>query len=152
YRPDGKRLASGSADHTIRVWDVETGRPLAVLRGHQGSVANLAYSPDGRRILSLALDDHTYRLWDAATGQEIAVLGGHEGEYATAAFSPDNQRIVLGLGAKVCLADATTGKQIAVLGRHENSLVFVGFSPDGKRIASFAWSEPTVRLWDVTTG
>jgi WD40 repeat protein/predicted Ser/Thr protein kinase len=152
YSPDGKRLASGSADHTIRVWDPETSRPLAVLRGHQGPVANLVYSPDGRRILSVSFDGHGYRLWDAATGQEIAVLGGQEGELAPAAFSPDSQRVVLGLGDKVGLAETTSGKQIAILGRHENLLTFVGFSPDGKRIASFTGPEQTVHLWDAVSG
>jgi WD40 repeat protein/predicted Ser/Thr protein kinase len=141
YRPDGKRLASGSVDHTIRIWDADTGRPLTVLRGHQGPVANLAYSPDGRRILSLPVDDHTYRLWDAAIGQEIAVLGRQEGSYVTAAFSPDGRH----------LWQASTGRPLVVLTGHKNRVDSIAFSPDGRRLVSASLDE-TAGLWDGLTG
>jgi WD40 repeat protein len=52
YSPDGKRLASGSADRTIRLWDPEGAKPVAVLRGHERPVEWLAYGPDGRRLCS----------------------------------------------------------------------------------------------------
>ena len=52
YSPDGRRIASGSADKTVRVWDAESGAELAVLRGHESRVTSVSYSPDGRRIAS----------------------------------------------------------------------------------------------------
>ena len=52
YSPDGRRIAAGSSDKTVRVWDATTGEQLAVLRGHDGLVTSVAYSPDGRRIAS----------------------------------------------------------------------------------------------------
>ena len=74
YSPDGRRLASGSADKTLRLWDPAAGKELAVLRGHEQRVEWLTYSPDGQRICSL--DRESGRLWDATTGRPIAVLGG----------------------------------------------------------------------------
>ena len=73
--PDG-RLASGSDDNTIRLWDAETGQELARLEGHDGWVRALAVLPDGR--LASGSNDNTIRLWDAETGQELARLEGHE--------------------------------------------------------------------------
>ena len=74
YSPDGKRLASGSADKTIRLWEPASGKEVAVLRGHEKPVEWLTYSPDGQRICSL--DGESGRLWDATTGRAIAVLAG----------------------------------------------------------------------------
>src|SRR5262249_5314620 len=71
YSPDGKRIASGDFDHdVIRVWDAETMRELAVLRGHTRDVNSVVFSGDGRRILS-GSGDKTMRWWDAETGKEL---------------------------------------------------------------------------------
>jgi WD40 repeat protein len=64
YSPDGKRLASGSNDKTIKLWDVETQKAIATLRGHTGAVLCVAFGPKGERLVS-AGDDATVRLWDA---------------------------------------------------------------------------------------
>ncbi len=73
--PDGRRLASGGVDGSVLVWDAQTGAPLGVWRGHAGPVEVLAFSPDGRRLVSTAgCAENASRLWDAATGTLIAVL------------------------------------------------------------------------------
>ena len=91
YSPDGKRLASGSADKTIRLWEPASGKTVEVLRGHEKPVEWLSYSPDGQRICSL--DGESGRLWDATTGRAVAVLGGHARNF-TALFLPDGRRLV----------------------------------------------------------
>ena len=63
FRPDGRRLASGGADHTVRIWDPTTGRLLETLRSHQTPIVCLAYSPDGRRLAS-ADEDGPIRVWE----------------------------------------------------------------------------------------
>ena len=69
FSPDGKRIASGSADKTVRLWDAATGQPVGQpLTGHTDAVNSVAFSPDGKRIAS-GSDDRTVRLWDAETGQ-----------------------------------------------------------------------------------
>ena len=77
FSPDGKRVVTASDDNTARVWDAETGREIATLEGHDGSVLTAAFSPDGKRVVTASYDN-TARVWDAETGREIAALKGHE--------------------------------------------------------------------------
>ena len=63
FGPDGKMLASGSQDDTIRLWDVATGKERAILKGHENRVTSVAYSPDSKTMASVSVDK-TIRLWD----------------------------------------------------------------------------------------
>ena len=71
FSPDGHRIVSGSDDHTVRLWNADTGQPIgAPLTGHTGAVNSVAFSPDGQRIVSGSADN-TLRLWNADTGQPV---------------------------------------------------------------------------------
>jgi eukaryotic-like serine/threonine-protein kinase len=149
YSPDGKRLASGSADMTLRLSDPATRKEVAVLRGHEKPVDWLYYSPDGLRICSVG--GGSARLWDATTGRPVAVLGGPVRRYAVI-FTPDSRRLVIGLNRELCVYDAPMGRQITALGTHQAQVVHLAVSPDGQRIASYDDNEQNIRLWDGLAG
>jgi eukaryotic-like serine/threonine-protein kinase len=152
FSPDGRRAASASLDHNVRVWDLATGRTVATLAGHTDSVQNVQFSPDGRWLASLSLD-RTLRIWDGRTAQLKSTLEGQPGNLYAMAFSPDGQTLVSGSSEAVFLWDVQTGKpRRALVGTQRAGLQAasaVAFSPDGSLIASGAQS---VRFWDAATG
>jgi WD40 repeat protein/predicted Ser/Thr protein kinase len=105
FNKDGTRLASASEDQTVRIWEVETGNELHVLRGHARAVVGVAFHPDGTRLAS-ASHDQTVRLWDTVTGQEALSLKGDTRFNYSIAFSPDGHRLAAGSvdGVKVWYA------------------------------------------------
>ncbi len=80
FSRDGKKLASGSFDATVRIWDFPSGAEPRVYRGHSAAIAAIAFHPDGRRLASASMGDRLageIQLWDAATGQNPQSLRGH---------------------------------------------------------------------------
>jgi WD40 repeat protein/serine/threonine protein kinase len=112
---DGKRIATGSVDQIVKVWDAERGGPaLLDLKGHTGHVFSVAFSPDGKRIVS-GSGDRTVRVWDVQTGTTLAELKGHTGAVMSVSFSADGTRILsaTGMGREpggVFVWDARTNK------------------------------------------
>ena len=149
FSPDGTTLASGSRDHTIRLWDAATGQQIGEpLRGHEGWVTSVSFSPDGFTLASGSAD-HTIRLWDTATGQQIGEpLRGHESWVTSVSFSPDGNTLASGsLDKTIRLWDVATGRPIGEpLRGHQDDVDSVSFNPDGTTLASGS-HDKTIRLW-----
>jgi WD40 repeat protein len=154
FSPTGKRLASGSSDKTVRLWNPTTGKELAQLSEHNNGmgVTAISFSPD-EEMLATA-DGRTVKLWEVKTGERIRTIF-HEGKNERTncvAFSPDGKTLAVGYGTHIRLCSVTTGEGVQALERHQEEITSVVFSPDGKMLASTSNSDRSVRLWDPATG
>jgi WD40 repeat protein/tRNA A-37 threonylcarbamoyl transferase component Bud32 len=147
FSPDGQRLASGSREGVVKVWDATTGQVLHTLPGHTAVVLGVAFSPDGSRLASAG--DGVVKVWDATTGAVLHTLQGRARCGHSVAFSPDGERLAAsGSEGVVKVWDMRTGQENLTLKGHTCPVNRVVFSPDGTRLAS-ASSDGTVKVWDA---
>ncbi|HPO35853.1 MAG TPA: caspase family protein [Syntrophales bacterium] len=145
---DGKFLASGSADKTVKIWDLMKGTEIRTFSDNKSGINCLIFSPDGRQVASGGYKTITLR---EVAGSGEKVLSGHSDWINSLAFSPDGKLIASGsLDGTVKLWDTQTGEEIKTLRGHENQVWAVSFSPDGRRLASTG--DDGVRLWQVESG
>jgi WD40 repeat protein/tRNA A-37 threonylcarbamoyl transferase component Bud32 len=151
YSPDGRRLASGSTDGVVKVWDADTGREAQSFHHEQG-VLGLAFSRDGQR-LAAAAGNNIVKVWDVTTRKEALVLRGHKDTVASVAFSPDGWRLASGGGdGAVKLWDATAAAETVTLSGGLSGIIHdMAFEPDGRKLAVACAYRP-VRVLDTTTG
>jgi WD40 repeat protein len=156
FSPDGKRIAAASGERwttgSIRLYDTHSGAEIMPLRdGHPGQIHSIAFSSDGRQIVSGGQDE-TVRIWNVATGTVEKTLTGHENRVNSVAFSPDGRRVVSGSNDKtIKIWNTATGALEKTLTGDENGVDSVTFSPDGKRIVSGGYGG-SLRVWDALSG
>jgi hypothetical protein len=126
WSPDGRRLATGSSDRTVRIWDTSSGSELAVLRGHGDWVRAVVWSPDGRR-LATASSDRTVRIWDTHGCSELAVLHAHDAEVWGVVWSPDGLRLATASRDSTArIWDVATSCELAPVIHGRSDSIFVG--------------------------
>jgi WD40 repeat protein len=150
YSPDGRWIASGAWDHTVRLWDAATGEVCAPPLRHAGIVRALAFTPDGARLVSGGDDDGELLVWDLSNGRiSRRVTTGARVE--SVAVSRDGARIAAGtysspVGVGFTIWDVATGRKIGT-----GPGVPFAFSPDGKWLAGRDADGQTVVVWDAHT-
>ena len=149
FSPDGTRLASGSMDKMVRLWDLTNRDEWMTLQKHTGWTNVLAFSPNGKTLAS-GSTDKTVQLWDTTTGEPFATFTGHINGITALAFSPDGSTLVSGSAdgmirfwntqTRAPLADSITG--------HTQSMQAATFFEDSSTLASVAFNG-VITFWDV---
>lgn len=156
-------LASAHEDQTIKLFDfngaavhtkeppTDQGSPFRVLRGHQGRVLSVDFSPSGHHLAS-AGTDRTIKLWNSDTGHLLQTLQGHQSWVWAVAFHPQKPLLAsASYDQTVKLWDTTTGDCLQTLQGHDSSVLAVAFSPDGQWLASGGYNQG-IKLWNLATG
>jgi WD40 repeat protein len=166
FSPDGTTLATGdgyanyaigSNEAEVRLWDLGRDRLVRHFVAHLGGVSSLAYSPDGKSLLSAGYDAR-FRMWDAATGERRFQVRGLNHQFRSLAFSPDGRSVLAaGSSGELALWDAGSGEKVRDFGPQGNfrHVRFAGFVQGGKVVLSqeYPRQAPCVfRFWDVKTG
>jgi WD40 repeat protein len=151
FRPNGKYLATASADNTARLWEVPSGDPASPPMKHEGTVYNLAFSHDGK-YLATASSDGTARLWEVPSGDPASPPMEHNQSVTDVAFSPGGKYLASGSYDKtVRLWEVPSGKPASLPLKHEDLVYAVAFSRKGKYLAT-ASNDGITRLWEVPSG
>jgi WD40 repeat protein len=146
---DGKLLASGGMDSTIKLWERGKDKESHTLKAEY-PIVSMAFSKDNQLLATCNLAG-LITLWEVATGNKLRTLKGHTSVARSIAFSPDGRTLASGgADSTIRLWDIARGKELIVLKDHRDEVTSVVFSPDGRMLASGS-NDKTIRLWRAST-
>lgn len=149
FSPNGRFVASGSWDYTIKVWDVITKELVQTLNEHSGWVKCLAISPDGKNLISGSADK-TLKIWNLETGKVEKVFE-HKSIIDAVAISPDGQLLASGSTDKTLrIWNLKTG-ELQLIDGHSDAINTLVFSPSGQIIISGS-ADKTLKIWQINNG
>jgi hypothetical protein len=146
FSPDEKTLATAGEDATLKLWNLETGREILTLKGHDGSLTTTAFSPDGKSLVTASYDK-TIKLWNVETGQEIRTLKGHTDIINSAVFSSDGKYILTASEDKTARIWDNNGRESYTL-HHDRPVRLAVFTPGGN-IATVS-GDTVVRIFSLS--
>ena len=148
--PDGSHIIS-VGQHTMKVWDSESGTVLYTFGEHNSLIQSVVWSPDGRR-LATENNDNTVTIWSSRKHVPLGILlPTTTGTLSGVEWSPDGLQIAGGLGNAVQVWDARQGTSTHTLMGHTDWVRYVAWSPDGKLIVSIS-HDKTAKIWNANDG
>lgn len=150
FSRDGKRIATASFDHSVRVWDAYTGEPLIPPIPHKRPVTMVSFSPDGNSIVTAGLET-AMRVWNAQTGEPSSAAIPIRDFPVSLKFSPNSQHILVTIEGYTQLWDAATGQEVTAPMLHKGAIHLASFSPNGRLIVTVD-AAADLSLWDAQAG
>ena len=160
FTPDNKTVATGSTDKTVRVWDAKTGKELLSLEAHTGAVTGLAFSFDGKKLVTGGYGPRQkgtevftgeVKVWDVSSGKLLQTMEKTNLAVEAVAFDPNGRQVAANSGKLVHIWDIMTGTRKVTFEGHADPVRGIGFDAQGARLVT-AGEDGTVRVWHPDTG
>jgi WD40 repeat protein len=151
FSSDGRFMASGSADKSVKLWEADSGKSIKAIMRHPSAIMCVSFSPDSN-ILAAGAEDGTITLWDLNYRERIRTLRGHRNRVWSVRFSPDGTILVSGSAdGNIKFWDMGFGKEIRFIEGSAEALHSLYFSPDGEYLAG-SFADGSIKVWSVESG